>query len=69
MQIIQAAPASTTPYWSPIYVVGGYRFRVEADHNLTTHEAIACAGRFLQEHRAELRPNEVNAIALIDEHA
>ena len=67
MKVIQAAPIETAPYFSPIYVVGGFRFRVSADHCLTSHEAIACAGQFLQHHRAVLRTDGVNTIALIEE--
>jgi hypothetical protein len=68
MRVTDSTPVSTS-IWSPVYVVGHYRFQLSADHRLTSHEAIADAARWMHAHGAELSTDEVNKIAAVDEYA
>ena len=65
MRVIQATPANAV--YSAIYTVGGYRFQIAAQRQLSTHEAIAFAAQWMQTHRTELHHDSVNAVAVVDE--
>jgi hypothetical protein len=65
MRVVQAAPARAIH--SPVYIVGGYRFQVTAQRQLSSHEAIAYAAQWMQTHRTELHRDVVNPV-VVDEH-
>jgi hypothetical protein len=50
---------------SPVYVVGGYRFQVAADRELTRHEAIAYAAQVLREHPTGLNREAINSVTVV----
>ena len=67
MRVIQAVPAPA--FYSPVYIVGGYRFQVAATRPLTSHEAIAYAAQWMLENRSRLLSDRVNTVAVVDEYA
>jgi hypothetical protein len=66
MRTISVAPDPGLQY-SPVYVIGGYRFRVGADRQLTMHDAIGQAARALQSDAPSLRKDVVNMVSIRNE--